>query len=137
MCEATSDEQLFIVYWPEDGAWDDAAPSSMKRNRVTFMRFVHSSLVSSIIFDQGCRYLTKMCDQLTALISPEHSRSIVWSEREDEDSLMEMEDEQDESDRMATFEVRKYNEQEEAVKLRPGFQVCLSHHHWCSADSRV
>ncbi|KIK47713.1 hypothetical protein CY34DRAFT_8765 [Suillus luteus UH-Slu-Lm8-n1] len=107
-CEATSDEQLFVVYWPEDGTWDDAAPSSMKRNRVTFMR-----------------YLTKMCDQLTALISPEHSRSIVWSEREgeDDDSLMEMEDEQDESDRMATFEVRKSNEQEEAVNLRPGFQA--------------
>lgn len=54
-------------------------------------------------------------------------RSIVWSEREgeDDDSLMEMEDEQDESDRMATFEVRKSNEQEEAVNLRPGFQVCL------------
>ncbi|KAG1768958.1 hypothetical protein EDD22DRAFT_843764 [Suillus occidentalis] len=99
-CEATSDEQLFVVYWPEDGTWDDAAPSSMKRNRITFMR-------------------------LPALISPEHSRSIVWSEREgeDDDSLMEMEDEQDESDRMATFEVRKSNEQEEAVHLRPGFQA--------------
>ncbi|KAG2340542.1 hypothetical protein BDR05DRAFT_937722 [Suillus weaverae] len=105
-CEATSDEQLFVVYWPEDGTWDDAAPSSMQRNRVTFMR-----------------YLTKMCDQLTALVSPEHSRSIVWSEREDDDTLMEMEDEQDESDRMFTFEVRKSNEQEEAVKLRPGFQA--------------
>jgi len=71
-----------------------------------------------------------MCDQLTALISPEHSRSIVWSEREDEDedTLMEMEDEQDESDRMFTFEVRKSNEQEEAVKPRPGFQVCPIHH---------
>lgn len=80
-----------------------------------------------------------MCDQLTALISPEHSRSIVWSEREgeDEDSLMEMEDEQDESDRMATFEVRKSNEQEEAVNLRPGFQVCLIHYDWCSADSCI
>ncbi|KAG1809706.1 uncharacterized protein BJ212DRAFT_1448752 [Suillus subaureus] len=108
-CEATSDEQLFIVYWPEDGTWDDAAPSSMKRNRVTFMR-----------------YLTKICDQLTALVSPEHSRSIVWSEREDEDTLTEMEDEQDESDRMFTFEVKKSNEQEETVKPRPGFQATVN-----------
>ncbi|KAG1719880.1 hypothetical protein EDB19DRAFT_2044892 [Suillus lakei] len=116
-CEATSDEQLFVVYWPEDGTWDDAAPSSMKRNRVIFMR-----------------YLTKMCDQLTALISPEHSRSIVWSEQEDEDMLMEMEDEQDESDRMVTFEVRKSNGQEEAVKPCPGFQatsnyIAMPQHH--------
>jgi hypothetical protein len=50
---------------------------------------------------------------------------------------MEMEDEQDESDRMATFEVRKSNEQEEAVNLRPGFQVCLIHYDWCSADSCI
>ncbi|KAG0705087.1 hypothetical protein DFH29DRAFT_316434 [Suillus ampliporus] len=109
-CEATSDEQLFLVYWPEDGTWDDSAPSSTKRNRVTFMR-----------------YLTKMCDQVTALVSPKHSRSIVWSEQEDEGTLMETEEGQDESDRMFTFEVTKTNEQEEAVKSRPGFKATSDH----------
>ncbi|OJA15113.1 hypothetical protein AZE42_09078 [Rhizopogon vesiculosus] len=109
-CEATSDEQLFIVYWPEDSTWDDSAPSSMKRNRVTFMR-----------------YLTKLCDQVTALISPEHARSIVWSEQDCKGLLMEMEEDQDESDRMFTCEVTKTSEQEEAVTPRPGFKATSEH----------
>ncbi|KAG0697668.1 hypothetical protein DFH29DRAFT_140617 [Suillus ampliporus] len=109
-CEATSGEQLFLIYWPEDGTWDDSAPSSMKRNRVTFMR-----------------YLTKMCDQVTALVSPEHSRSIVWSEQEDDDALTEIEEDQDGSDRMFTFEVTKTTEQEETVKPYPGFKATSDH----------
>jgi len=78
-----------------------------------------------------------MCDQVTALISPEHARSIVWSEQESEDTLMEMEEDQDESDRMFTFEVTKTNEQEEAVKPRPGFKVCIIMHYQYSADSQM
>ncbi|KAG1731285.1 hypothetical protein EDB19DRAFT_1881018 [Suillus lakei] len=104
--EATSDEQLFVVYWPEDATWDDSAPSSVKRNRVTFMR-----------------YLTTMCDQIMALISPEHARSIVWHGQEGEDIVKEMDKDEYEPDRMFTFEVRKTNEQEEAVKPRPGFKA--------------
>ncbi|KAG1848072.1 hypothetical protein DFJ58DRAFT_746884 [Suillus subalutaceus] len=104
--EATSDEQLFVVYWPEDATWDDSAPSSVKRNRVTFMR-----------------YLTTMCDQIMALISPEHARSIVWIGQEGKDTVVEMDKDDDEPDRMFTFEVRKTNQQEEAVKLRPGFKA--------------
>lgn len=79
---------------------------------------------------KGIRYLTKMCDQVTALISPEHARSIVWSEQDGENTVMEMEEDQDqdESDRMFTFEVTKTNEQEETVTSRPGFKVCTLHH---------
>ncbi|KAG2340343.1 hypothetical protein BDR05DRAFT_889963 [Suillus weaverae] len=108
-CEATSDEQLFIVYWPEDGTWDDSAPSSVKRTRVTFMR-----------------YLTTICDQVMALISPEHAHSVVCSGQEGEDTL-EMDGSQDEYDRMFTFEVRKINEQEEDIKSRPGFKATSSY----------
>ncbi|KAG1809692.1 uncharacterized protein BJ212DRAFT_1379102 [Suillus subaureus] len=111
-CEATFAEQLFVVYWPEDATWDDSAPSSVKRNRVTFMR-----------------YLATMCDQIMALISPEHARSIVWIGQESKDIVVEMDNDEDEPDRMFTFEVRKTNQQEEAVKLRPGFKatsVCIA-----------
>jgi len=31
--------QVFVVYWPEETTWDDDAVSSVKRNRVTFMRY--------------------------------------------------------------------------------------------------
>lgn len=72
---------------------------------------------------QDIRYLTTICDQVMALISPEHARSVVWSGQEGEDT-MEMDENQDEYDRMFTFEVRKTNEQEEAIKPRPGFKVC-------------
>ncbi|KAG1848095.1 hypothetical protein DFJ58DRAFT_729994 [Suillus subalutaceus] len=107
--ETTSDEQVFIVYWPEDDTWDDLAPSSVKRTRVTFMR-----------------YLTTICDQVMALISPEHARSVVLNGQEGED-IMEMDENQDEYDRMFTFEVRKTNEQEEAIKPRPGFKATSSY----------
>jgi len=33
-----SDERHYVIYWPEDSTWDDSAPSSVRRNRVTFMR---------------------------------------------------------------------------------------------------
>ena len=34
-----TDPQVFVIYWPEEATWDDDAVSSVKRNRVTFMRY--------------------------------------------------------------------------------------------------
>ncbi|KAH9047539.1 hypothetical protein EDB83DRAFT_2267127 [Lactarius deliciosus] len=99
------DERHYIIYWPEDSTWNDSATSSARRNRVTFMR-----------------YLTKMCDQVTALLSPEQSASIVWN---DEESNAESANTGvgDGSDRLFTFEVAETNEQEESAVARPGFQM--------------
>ena len=36
---STTDEQAYVVYWPEDTTWDDRAASPVQRNRVTFMRY--------------------------------------------------------------------------------------------------
>ena len=33
-----SDERHYVIYWPEDSTWNDSATSSVRRNRVTFMR---------------------------------------------------------------------------------------------------
>jgi len=30
--------ELYLVYWPEKATWQDDAPSSLRRNRITFMR---------------------------------------------------------------------------------------------------
>ncbi|KAF9230093.1 hypothetical protein BU15DRAFT_69493, partial [Melanogaster broomeanus] len=95
-----SEEQVFVIYWPEETTWDDTAASSVDRYE--------------------CRYLTKMCDQDVALISPEHAESIVWNEHNSDDELSESD--QDESDRMFSFEVAKTNEQEESVSVRKGFK---------------
>jgi hypothetical protein len=71
------------------------------------------------------RYLTKMCDQVVALLSAEHSASIVWGD-DSEDSDTESVDDTGDDDRLFTYEVAKRNEQEESAVSRPGFQVILS-----------
>ncbi|KAH9005524.1 hypothetical protein EDB86DRAFT_1452353 [Lactarius hatsudake] len=57
---SASEEQAYVVYWPEDTTWDDRAASPVQRNRVTFMR-----------------YISKLCDQLVCLLSSEHSRAVA------------------------------------------------------------
>ncbi|EIW81351.1 hypothetical protein CONPUDRAFT_82336 [Coniophora puteana RWD-64-598 SS2] len=96
------DNRVYVIYWPEDTTWDDNAISSVRRNRITFMR-----------------YLSKICDQTMALMSGEYAQAIVWKETEDDDTYMDSDDEG--SERMYAFEVCKTNEQEESVKVRPGF----------------
>jgi hypothetical protein len=32
------DERHYVIYWPEDTTWSDSATSSVRRNRITFMR---------------------------------------------------------------------------------------------------
>ncbi|CAK5283767.1 unnamed protein product [Mycena citricolor] len=120
-------EQIFLVYWPELTTWNDDALSSVKRNRVTFMR-----------------YLTKLADQVVCLVSSEHARSIVWNE--DSDGLetpigLDL-DLQEASDRMFSFEVAKTNEQEEDVSTREGFETILrgvaaepTSHEKCTLDN--
>ena len=36
---STAKEQAYVLYWPEDTTWDDQAISSVRRNRVMFMRY--------------------------------------------------------------------------------------------------
>jgi acetyl-CoA carboxylase alpha subunit len=67
------------------------------------------------------RYLTKICDQVVALLSPEHSTAIVWSDQNSDTESVDIE--ACESDRLFTFEVAEMNEQEEKMVARPGFQV--------------
>ncbi|KAK7025055.1 VWFA domain-containing protein [Favolaschia claudopus] len=100
--EVAGFNQVFVIYWPESTTWNDDAISSVRRNRITFMR-----------------YLTKVSDQILCLISPEHARAIVWND-EAEEIPMEIEAG---SDRLFTFEVAKTNQQEENVTARPGFTM--------------
>ncbi|KAI0723139.1 hypothetical protein C8Q76DRAFT_691676 [Earliella scabrosa] len=44
----SSESTLYVVYWPEDTTWDDNAASSVRRNRITFMR--HQFQLRQIIF---------------------------------------------------------------------------------------
>jgi len=68
-------------------------------------------------------YLTKICDQVIALLSTTHSASLVWGDEDSDNESITIEDGDD--DRLFTYEVAKRNEQEESAALRPGFKVVL------------
>jgi hypothetical protein len=68
-----------------------------------------------------------MADRIIAFISPEHANKIDWKEEMDVEEVLET-GEEEESDRLFTFEVAKTNEQEENVTVRPGFMVCCLIH---------
>ena len=36
---SSTEEQAYVLYWPEDTTWNDQAYSTVQRNRVTFMRY--------------------------------------------------------------------------------------------------
>jgi hypothetical protein len=65
-----------------------------------------------------------MCDQVIALLSPEHSTSIVWGDEDSDTESMDVDAGDD--DRLFTYKVAKRNEQEENAVARPGFQVSVS-----------
>ncbi|KIM57715.1 hypothetical protein SCLCIDRAFT_1219233 [Scleroderma citrinum Foug A] len=102
-------EQIFLIYWPEQGTWDASASSVVNRNRTTFMR-----------------YLTKLCDQVVALISPEHARSIVW-EQHDGDDDNDVLDRDVGSTRIINCIVDRTTDQEESIKVCKGFEAFSEH----------
>lgn len=67
------------------------------------------------------RYLTKICDQVIALLSHEHATAIVWSDQDSDAESVDMK--ACDSDRLFMFEVAETNEQEEKAVACPGFQV--------------
>ncbi len=124
----TTEEQTYVLYWPEDTTWDDNAVSTVQRNRVTFMRYGSVSRRLLFHFHNSVmrRYLTKLCDQLVCLLSAKHSQAIVWGDEVDDTDDASLDSEDDDSDRLYDFMVAKTNEQEEDVIARQGFTVrCL------------
>jgi hypothetical protein len=65
-----------------------------------------------------------MCDQVIVLLSLEHTTSIVWGDEDSNTESMDVDTGND--DRLFTYEVVKWNEQEESAVSRPGFQVIVS-----------
>ncbi|KAF5388164.1 hypothetical protein D9615_000204 [Tricholomella constricta] len=121
MTAPASPEHIFAIYWPEDTTWRDDAATSVRRNRVTFMRQVLFCLHCQPPTNIVRRYLTKLADQIICLLSPDQSRSIIWKDDIEESTITELDD--DQLDRLFTFEVAKTKEQEENVTIRPGFSI--------------
>jgi hypothetical protein len=68
------------------------------------------------------RYLTKLCDQVVCLVSEEYSNKLVWKSASNQVAL----DDDENIDRLYSFEVFKTNEQDESVNWRVGFEVSRS-----------
>ncbi|CAE7194406.1 unnamed protein product [Rhizoctonia solani] len=106
--QGSEPEDAYIFFWPEDSTWEDSAISSVRRNRVTFIR-----------------YLSKLTDQMVALMSPGQVEAMVWTSGRrnvnDPNIVSEIFDES----RMFSFEVEKSTEQEEDAIARNGFTVWL------------
>ncbi|KAF9531678.1 hypothetical protein CPB83DRAFT_848544 [Crepidotus variabilis] len=105
---AAKGHEVYVVFWPENGTWKDDATSSIRRNRVTFMR-----------------YLTKMTHQVLCLFTDQESKSFIWKSDSDKDVSVEEVADEEAFDRMFSFEVAKTLEQEENVTTRAGFLVPL------------
>ncbi|KAL5513533.1 hypothetical protein ACEPAH_3932 [Sanghuangporus vaninii] len=103
----TRERQVFVIFWPEETTWDDNAISSVRRNRITFIR-----------------YLTKIADQIVALVSEEHGRALVWDDPDDpDDNNSSFVDLEEDTDRLFAFEVSKASEQEENVSIYEGIKI--------------
>ncbi|KAG9013251.1 hypothetical protein FRB93_000774 [Tulasnella sp. JGI-2019a] len=102
---------VYIIYWPEDTTWDDTAGASVRRNRVTFMR-----------------YLIRLTDQIRILASPDHAASLIWREgdsdsdfEEDPKATDEIDSGDERDDRIHMFEVAKAPDQDEDARVYEGF----------------
>ncbi|KAG9042498.1 hypothetical protein FS837_010773 [Tulasnella sp. UAMH 9824] len=126
---STSDAQkpssvvIYIIYWPEDETWNDDAPPTAQKNRVTFMR-----------------YLTKLAQDIRPLVSEEHAAAFVWkyddeNPRSTADSDSNTDDESDDDDRFVKFEVKKSGQEDEGVQQYPGFTVIHPFLRYCDPQS--
>ena len=70
------------------------------------------------------RYLTKLCDQVVSLISPEHAQSIVWKSQDGDDDDDDALDRDITSTRVIDCIVDRTIDQEESIQVRKGFNVC-------------
>ena len=69
------------------------------------------------------RYLTKLCDQVVSLISPEHAQSIVWKPQDGDDDD-DARDRDITNTRIINCIVDRTPGQEGSIQVRNGFKVC-------------
>ena len=116
-------EQIFLIYWPEQDTWNDSAPPAIGRNRTTFIRCVYFRCILSLCFNVHSRYLTKLCDQVVALMSPEHAQPIMWNEHDEANDRALHSNVS--SARIISCVVDRTTDQEESINVRRGFRVSV------------
>ena len=68
-----------------------------------------------------CRFLTKLCDQVVALISDQHSEKLDFTNHTD--AVGNSDRTVDNSDRLYNFEAQQTGQQEESATASKGFKV--------------
>ncbi|EUC60520.1 cytochrome P450 family protein, putative [Rhizoctonia solani AG-3 Rhs1AP] len=111
----------YIIYWPEHTTWDDqAASSSVRRNRVTFMR-----------------YLNKLAEQTISLVSSAQARALIWDTNAHSQYLPGDQQENSGDAWLFNFEVAKSPEQEENAIGSSGFTVIVESRLLPQANNRA
>ena len=83
----------------------------------------------------SCRFLTKLCDQVVALISDQHSERLVFdNDTEDIDEDFDDSNAVDDSDRVFAFEVQQTRQQEDSARAGDGFKVMSMAHRKAVSD---
>ena len=93
----------------------------MRHSYGTYTRQLSDMTYSSCLF----RFLTKLSDQVVALISDEHSANLVFQDDTSGPCLDLDVDTVDDSDRLFDFEVEQTSQQDETAGAAEGFKVCL------------
>ena len=74
--------------------------------------------------------MSKLCDQVVALISDQHGERLVFKGDTDQvDTEFDDFDALDHSDRLFDFEVQQTGQQEDTAIAGDGFKVILTQHH--------
>ena len=83
----------------------------------------------------SCRFLTKLCDQVVALISDQHSERLVF-ENDTEDVDVDFDDSNavDDTDRVFHFVVQQTRQQEDSARAGKGFKVMSLDHRKAVSD---
>jgi len=119
----------YIIFWPEETTWDDNASGVVSRNRTTFMQYIFYIVRNYYLTRTPCRFLSKLCDQVVALISDQHDEKLVYK-NDTERVHVEVDkfDADDDSGRLFHFKVQQTSQREESATASKGFKVIPMHH---------
>ena len=83
----------------------------------------------------SCRFLTKLCDQVVALISDQHSERLVFdNDMEHGDVRFDDSNAVNDSVRVFSFEVQQACQQENSARAGKGFKVMSMDHRKVISD---
>ena len=100
----------------------------------TYSRAICKSYPTDFGTHTPCRFLTKLCDQVVALISDQHSERLVFDNDTEHVDVDINPNAVDDSDRLFHFEVQQTRQQEDSARASKGFKVISMNHRKAISD---